>query len=69
MILGLDTGECDQFEGVNLRGVTQHLGGVWLLTACVKKPYNGEFTVRLAHDGPSEQEVRVRWVAVAADPC
>ncbi|MDI7247975.1 MAG: hypothetical protein QME92_10995 [Bacillota bacterium] len=69
VVLGLDLQEFDYYESIDSRSES---GGPPTevpvhLSAMVRKPYNGTFTIRLKHFAGSPRTFTVRWLAIALD--
>lgn len=67
IVLGLDLREFEYYESIGSRAES---GGPPAevpvhLSAMVRKPYNGTFTIRLKHFAGSPRTFTVRWLAVA----
>ncbi|MCR4401410.1 MAG: hypothetical protein NUW12_01310 [Firmicutes bacterium] len=69
IVLGIDLQEFEYYESIDSRAES---GGPPTevpvhLSAMVRKPYNGTFTIRLKHFAGSRRTFSVRWLAIALE--
>lgn len=69
VVLGLDLHEFDYYESIDNRSESAGppAEAPVHLSAMIRKPYNGTFTIRLKHFAGSPRTFTIRWLAIALD--